>query len=60
MHVNSLPTGEKSENYRKSGSKAASSICHFSLTNEYPNIFVSANYSQMNVPIYWVVNIFHE
>ena len=32
--------------------------CHFSLTNEYPNIFVAANYSQMNVRIYSVVNIF--
>ena len=34
------------------------SKCHFSLTNEYPNIFVAANYSRMNVQIYSVVYIF--
>ena len=34
------------------------SECHFSLTNEYPKIFVIANYSQMKVWIYSFVNIF--
>ena len=34
------------------------SECNFSLTNEYPNIFVSANYSRMNVRIYLVVKNF--
>ena len=34
------------------------SECHFSLTNEYPNIFVTANYSRMNVRIYSAVYIF--
>ena len=34
------------------------SKCHFSLTNEYPNIFVTANYSQMNVRIHSAVYIF--
>ena len=34
------------------------SECNFSLTNEYPNIFIAANYSQMNVRIYSVVYIF--
>ena len=33
------------------------SECNFSLTNEDPNIFVIANYSQMNVRIYLVVKI---
>ena len=37
---------------------AVCSKCFFSLTNEYPNIFVAANYSQMNVLIYSVVYIF--
>ena len=34
------------------------SECHFSLTNEYPNLFVTANYSKKNVQIYSVVYIF--
>ena len=38
--------------------KPVYSKCNFSLTNEYPNIFVTANYSQMNIPIYSVVYIF--
>ena len=42
------------------GSVTVCSECHFALTNEYPNIFVIANYSQMNVRIYSVVIIFHE
>ena len=33
------------------------SECHFSLMNEYPNIFITANYLQMNVRIYSVVYI---
>ena len=36
------------------------SECHYSWTNEYPNIFVGANYSQMNVRIYSVVKNVHE
>ena len=34
------------------------SECHFSLTNEYPNLFVTAKYSRMNVRIYSVGYIF--
>ena len=37
---------------------AVCSECFFFLTNEYPNTFVSANYSQMNVRINLVVQIF--
>ena len=39
-------------------SRSVCSECHLSLTNEYPNIFVTANYSQMNVQINSVVYIF--
>ena len=34
------------------------SECNFYMMNEYSNIFASANYSDMNVPIYIVVYIF--
>ena len=37
---------------------AVCSKCNFSLTNEYPNIFVTAIYSRMNVRIYSVFYIF--
>ena len=39
-------------------SKLLCSECNFSLTNEYPNIFATANLSPTNVWIYSVVKIF--
>ena len=48
----------KNLQYAFLGSDAVCSKYCFSLTNEYPNVFVSAKYSQMNVQIYLVDYIF--